>query len=158
MDGITLNITGTLLGPLEKMKEDLPQVEKRALYHAAYYLKEKIQQSLLSSIPKANQKNQKYNDTLIDAVGFTHVDGASLNINAMGSRKPGSGTYRTRFFEENTKDRYQKTFNGVNRKKKKFVGHITGTGFFRNAVSANEATAVELMRQVISEYIQEINN
>lgn len=158
MDGITLNITGTLLGPLEKMKEDLPQVEKRALYHAAYYLKEKIQQSLLSSIPKANQKNQKYNDTLIDAVGFTHVDGASLNINAMGSRKPGSGTYRTRFFEENTKDRYQKTFNGVNRKKKKFVGHITGTGFFRNAASANEATAVELMRQVISEYIQEINN
>lgn len=155
MDAIKLKVTGTLMGPLEELKEQLPRAEKRALYKAAYYLRDKIRQSLSSAIPKATQPNPKYNDTLIDAVGFTKVDGASLNVNAMGTRKPGSGTYRARFFEEGTKDRYQKIRNGIRLKKKKFLGHIGPTHFFRDAVQTNESQAVELMRQVINEYVQE---
>ena len=157
MDGITLKITGTLLGPINKMKEELPQVEKRALVHAAYYLRDKIRQSLVEAIPKATMHNPKYSDTLVDAVHFTKVDGASVNVNAMGNRKPKSGTFRTRFFERDTKDRYQKTFNGIKRKKKKFIGHITGTSFFSNAVNANQNATIQMMRDVISEYIQEWN-
>ena len=155
MDGISLKVTGTLLGPLEELKHELPKAERRALYRAAYFLRDKIRQSLTSSLPKATNRNPKYSDTLIDAVGFTKVDGASLNINAMGNRKKTSGTYRTRFFEENTRDRYQKTYKGVRLKKKRFLGHITGTRFFNNAVEANQSAAVELMRSVINEYVQE---
>ena len=155
MDGISLKVSGTLLGPLEKMKEELPRAEKRALYRSAYFLRDKIRQSLVSSVPKAETHSPKYSDTLVDAVGFTKVDGASLNINAMGNRKKGSGTYRTRFFENDTKDRYQKTYRGIKLKKKRFLGHITGTKFFSNAVQANQSAAIELMREVINEYIQE---
>ena len=156
MDAISLKISGTLLGPLEELKEELPRAEKRALYRAAYFLRDKIRQSLSTDIPKATQPNQKYNDTLVDAVGFTRVDGASLNVNALGTRKPGSGTYRTRFFEEGTKDRYQKTRNGVRLKKKKFIGKIGATHFFKNSVQTNENQAVDLMREVINQYVQEI--
>ena len=155
MDGISFRISGSLLGPLEQMQKELPRAEKRALYRAAYFLRDKIRQSLVSSIPKAETHSPKYSDTLVDAVGFTKVDGASLNINAMGSRKKGSGTYRTRFFENDTKDRYQKTYRGIKLKKKRFLGHITGTHFFSNAVSQNESQAVNLMRDVISEYVRE---
>lgn len=155
MDGISFRISGSLLGPLEEMQKELPRAEKRALYRAAYYLRDKIRQSLVSSVPKAETHNPKYSDTLIDAVGFTKVDGASLNINAMGNRKKGSGTYRTRFFENDTKDRYQKTYRGIKLKKKRFLGHITGTHFFSNAVSQNESQAVNLMRDVITEYVRE---
>ena len=155
MDGISFRISGSLLGPLEEMQKELPRAEKRALYRAAYFLRDKIRQSLVSSIPKAETHSPKYSDTLIDAVGFTKVDGASLNINAMGNRKKGSGTYRTRFFENDTKDRYQKTYRGIKLKKKRFLGHITGTHFFSNAVSQNESQAVNLMRDVISEYVRE---
>ena len=110
MEGITFRITGNLRGPLDEMREQLPRAEKRALYRAAYFLRDKIRQSLTSSLPKATNRNPKYSDTLIDAVGFTKVDGASLNINAMGNRKKTSGTYRTRFFENDTRDRYQKSY------------------------------------------------
>ena len=158
MDNISLKITGSLLGPLEKLKEELPRAEKRALYRAAYFLRDKIRESLVSNIPKATSHNPKYTDTLVDAVGFTKVDGASLNINAMGNRKKGSGTYRTRFFENNTKDRYQKTYRGIKLKKKRFLGHITGTHFFSSSVSQNESQAVNLMRDVISEYVRECYN
>lgn len=158
MDNISFKISGSLLGPLEQMQKELPRAEKRALYRAAYFLRDKIRQSLVSSVPKAETHSPKYSDTLVDAVGFTKVDGASLNINAMGSRKKGSGTYRTRFFENDTKDRYQKTYRGIKLKKKRFLGHITGTHFFSNAVSQNESQAVNLMRDVISEYVKECYN
>ena len=158
MDGISFRISGSLLGPLEQMQKELPRAEKRALYRAAYFLRDKIRQSLVSSVPKAETHSPKYSDTLVDAVGFTKVDGASININAMGNRKKGSGTYRTRFFENDTKDRYQKTYRGIKLKKKRFLGHITGTHFFSNAVSQNESQAVNLMRDVISEYVRECYN
>lgn len=154
MDGITFRITGNLRGPLEKMREELPRAEKRALYRAAYFLRDKIRQSLTTAIPKATQKNPKYNDTLVDAVGFTKVDGASLNVNAMGTRKTGSGTYRARFFEEGTRDRYQKTHNGIKLKRKKYIGKIGPTHFFKSAVQANQSAAIKLMEDVISEYVQ----
>ena len=108
--------------------------------------------------PVAATHNAKYNDTLVDAVGFTKVDGASLNINAMGNRKKGSGTYRTRFFENNTKDRYQKTYRGIKLKKKRFLGHITGTHFFSNTVDNSKDYIVSIMRDVISQYVRECYN
>ena len=52
MDGIRLKISGTLTGPLEELKEELPNAERRALYRAAYFLRDKIRQSLISSLPK----------------------------------------------------------------------------------------------------------
>lgn len=153
MDGITLKIEGTLTAPLEELREELPRAEKRALYRAAYFFRDKIRQSLSSSLPKATQPNPKYSDTLVDAVGFTRVDGASLNINAMGNRRKGSGTFRARFFEAGTKNRYQKSRNGVKLQKKKFIGKIKPTWFFHKAVNANEAQAIKLMEDVISEYV-----
>lgn len=154
MEGITLKLSGTLLGPLEKMQEEIPIAEKKALYTAAFYLKDKIKESINLSIPKATQRNPKYSDTLVDAVRFTSPDGASVNINAMGNRKPSSGTYRTRFFEDDTRDRYQKTYKGQKLKKKRYLGHITGTHFFKKGVDANKDTAVRLMEEVLSEYIE----
>lgn len=158
MDGITLKIEGTLTAPLEELREELPRAEKRALYRAAYFFRDKIRQSLSSSLPKATQANPKYSDTLVDAVGFTRVDGASLNINAMGNRKKSSGTFRARFFEAGTKNRYQKTRHGIKLQKKKFIGKIKGTFFFHRAVAANETQAVKIMEDVISEYVNTAMN
>lgn len=153
MDGIYFKISGSFKGKFEEVAEQMPNIEKRALYHAAYFLRDKIRESLVSAVPKATQRNPKYNDTLVDAVGFTRVDGASLVVNAMGTRKPGSGTYRTRFFEEGTRDRYHKKRNGIKLKKKKYIGKITGTKFFASAVQANRNAAVKMMEDVITEYV-----
>ena len=153
MDGITLSIRGSFKGNFDEIAKEMPNIEKRALYKAAYFLREKIQQSLISAVPKATQKNPKYIDTLVDAVGFSRVDGASTTINAMGTRKTGSGTYRTRFFEEGTVKRYHKKRNGIKLKKKKYIGLIKPTHFFSSAVNANKDAAVKLMEDVLTEYV-----
>ena len=134
MDGITLSIRGSFKGNFDEIAKEMPNIEKRALYRAAY-------------------KNPKYIDTLVDAVGFSRVDGASTTINAMGTRKTGSGTYRTRFFEEGTVKRYHKKRNGIKLKKKKYIGFIKPTHFFSSAVNANKDAAVKLMEDVLTEYV-----
>jgi hypothetical protein len=73
----------------------------------------------------------------------------------MGTRKKGSGTYRTRFFEDGTRERFIKKIHGVRLKKKKSVGKITGTKFFASAVNANKQAAIDIMRDTITEYVQE---
>ena len=153
MDGITLSIRGSFKGNFDEIAKEMPNIEKRALYRAAYFLRDKIRESLISAVPKATQKNPKYIDTLVDAVGFSRVDGASTTINAMGTRKTGSGTYRTRFFEEGTVKRYHKKRNGIKLKKKKYIGFIKPTHFFSSAVNANKDAAVKLMEDVLTEYV-----
>lgn len=155
MDNITLKVTGSLRGPFEEIATKMPRIEKRALYRAAYFLREKIQNQLISSLPASTKRNPKYSDTLVDAVQFTRVDGASLVVNAMGNRKPKSGTFRTRFFEEGTVERFHKKRNGIRLKKKKSVGHITGVHFFSSAVNANKEAAIQIMRDTIAEYVDE---
>lgn len=155
MDGITLKISGSFIGSFDDVAKKMPQIEKGALYKAAYFLRDKIRSSLISEVPKATLRNPKYNDTLVDAVGFTKVDGASLVVNAMGLNKKGSGAYRTRFFEEGTKERYQKSYAGVKLKKKRYLGRIEPTHFFKSAVDANKSAAIDLMREVLSKYVNE---
>ena len=155
MDGITLSIRGSFKGNFDEIAKEMPNIEKRALYRAAYFLRDKIRESLISAVPKATQKNPKYIDTLVDAVGFSRVDGASTTINAMGTRKTGSGTYRTRFFEDGTVKRYHKKRNGIRLKKKKYIGFIKPTRFFASAVNANKQAAIDIMRDTITEYVQE---
>lgn len=155
MDGITLSIRGSFKGNFDEIAKEMPNIEKRALYRAAYFLRDKIRESLISAVPKATQKNPKYIDTLVDAVGFSRVDGASTTVNAMGTRKTGSGTYRTRFFEEGTVKRYHKKRNGIKLKKKKYIGFIKPTRFFASAVNANKQAAIDIMRDTITEYVQE---
>ena len=156
MDGITFKISGTFKGAFEEVVNQMPNIEKRALYHAAYFLRDEIRKSFKSKLPKADQRNPRYSDTLLDAVGFSKVDGASLNVNAMGNRKSSSGTYRARFFEAGTKDRYQKTRNGIRLKKKKFIGKIKPTNFFSSTVQANRGMVASKMEEVIIPYIKQI--
>ena len=156
MDGISFKIEGSLIGKFEETAKEMPRIEKKALYRAAYYLRDQIRNNLIAKVPKANTRNPKYTDTLIDAVGFTRPDGGSLVVNALGTRAPGSGTFRTRFFEAGTKERYQLRRNGIKLKKKKSVGALPAKPFFQGAVRANEGQAVNLMRETITKYITEI--
>ena len=155
MDGISYKVEGTLVGKFEETAREMPGIEKLALYKAGFFLRDKIRQQLLTNVPKANVKNPKYNDTLLDAIAFTHPDGASITVNALGNRKSGSGTFRTRFFEAGTHNRFHKQQNGIKLKKKRAIGKITGNHFFSTAVNANESAVISIMEQVISKYIKD---
>ena len=154
MDQISYQIQGTFKGSFDEVAKKMPDIERHALYHAAYYMRSKIKEYLKHAVPKSDQRNPKYIDTLQDAVLFTRPDGASLTVHAMGNRKKGSGTYRTRFFERGTRDRYQKTWNGVKLKKKRFLGSIKPTHFFADAVAAERGNVAKQMEEIIAQYIE----
>lgn len=156
IEGINFKISGSFIGPFEEVAEQMPRIEKRALYKAAIFLRDCVRKSIISNVPKSTLRNPKYNDTLADAARFTKVDGASLTVHALGTRASGSGTYRTRFFEKGTKERYQKTFNGIKLKKKRRLGKIGATNFFSSAIEANRTQAQQIMADVIGQYVQEI--
>lgn len=154
MDQIKFFVKGTFKGSFDDVARQMPDIERHALYHAAYYMRDKIKEYLKRAVPKSDEHNPKYIDTLQDAVLFTRPDGASLVVHAMGNRKKGSGTYRTRFFEAGTKDRYQKTWNGVKLKKKRYLGSIKPTHFFGDAVAAERSNVARQMEEIIGIYIE----
>lgn len=153
MEGIKFKISGSFIGAFDEIAEQMPTIEKKALYRAAIFLRDKVRESIISNVPKSTVRNPKYADTLADAARFTKVDGGSLYVHALGSRASNSGTYRTRFFENQTKERYQKTFNGKKLKKKRHLGHVGPTHFFSSAIDANKQTAVSLMEDTLSRYV-----
>lgn len=154
MDKIEVKITGTLTTKFEEAVREIPKMERLALYRAGFFLRDKIRQQLIKSVPKATTPNPRYNDTLVDAVGFTRPDGGSIIVNAMGLNRSGSGAFRARFFEGGTRDRYAKTRNGAKLKKKRFLSKIGPTHFFSNAVNANKAGVVSIIEDVIKKYVK----
>ena len=143
---------------IDTMKKEMPDVERSMLYAGAFLIKDKAKEEFVRKLPAATKSNPKYNDTLLDAIRLTKIDGGTITIHTLGSRDSSSGTYRARFFEGGTKDRYQKTRNGNKLKKKKFIGKISPLNFFGTAVQTMEGQAFSTMQKILDNYIESKNN
>lgn len=88
----------------------------------------------------------KYSDNLVDAIRIKkfsneYDEELSTGVHIMGTRAKTSGTYRTRFFEKGTADRYQDNIRGTQLKKPRYIGRIHATNFFK---AANDAVLPQL--------------
>ena len=134
---------------------DLYKIERAALRKSARILYDNTKINLLSSVPKPTQSNPKYTDTLVDAVRMAvHQDNTNnfyFVVHIMGTRKSGSGTFRTKFFEGGTaprhtkapyKDRLGRTYPaGLNR------GSLKPTNFFATAIAGSEGTVINAIQK-----------
>lgn len=134
---------------------DLYKIERAALRKSARILYDNTKINLLSSVPKPTQPNPKYTDTLADAVRMAvHQDNTNnfyFVVHIMGTRKSGSGTFRTKFFEGGTspritkspyKDRLGRSYPaGLNR------GSLKPTNFFASAISGSEQTVINAIQK-----------
>lgn len=143
---------------INAMKKELPDVERRMLLTGALTIRDKAKEQLIGVLPNVTKRSQKYNDSLVDAVRISKPDGGSITVHTLGVRDKGSGTFRARFFEGGTKDRYQKTFNGKKLKKKRLIGKISPLGFFSTAVQTAQGKAFANMQSVLDKYIESKNN
>ena len=130
-------------------------IQRVAVLAGARSLLESIRQSVITNVSKSTIPNPKYKDTLVDAVLMSkeRTDGSRI-VHAYGTREPKSGTYRLRFFNKDTKERYQKTFNGKKLKKKRFLSHITGTDFFNRGYQSGRSAAENAMKNAILKLIE----
>ena len=150
----------------EKFKEltskEMTKAVKRAVNKAANTLKANTL-SELHSIGLNISSNNKYSDRLDDGVRMRKASGnydedIYSMVHIMGSQATGSGTFRLRFFEAGTNDRYQTEIHGTPLKKPRYIGRIKPYRFFQAANSTLESQLDSIYMDEIDKTIQKINN
>lgn len=137
--------------------EEFHKAKIRALKAGGMVLKKAAQSGFDTSGIK-NNPNPKYSDLLRDGIMMTRTDEveSKLKVHILGTRSSKSGTFRLRFFENGTKDRYQKTYKGRPLKKKRFVGKIPDGkySFFNTSIDASQQDATSMFEKVLLESIE----
>jgi len=118
--------------------KDWEKIKKRALNKAAAHIKKDAKKLFKTKLPAATKKSPKYNDRLIDAIRSSKVEETglaelSIKLHVMGTKKKGSGTFRARFFEGETKERTMPSYvDKLGRKypKSRSIGKIEALHFF----------------------------
>lgn len=147
---------------IEEMRRIAPEIEDAALFKGASVLKLATKDQLIKVLPAATKPSPKYDDVLTDAILYGKPQGNDqgkiIKISILGNRNSKSGTFRLRFFENGTKDRYQKTYAGKKLHPKRFLGHINALNFFHDAVVQNEQQVAQAMEEIINKKMSEIQN
>ena len=146
-------------------EKDWKTVKKRALSSGANTLKKEAKKSLKTLLPNSTKRSDKYKDKLIDAIRSSKIQDKGLaemtvKVHTMGTKKSGSGTFRTRFFEGGTKERTQKprvVSKGRKYTHSRKVGKIKALHFFSDSVSNSKIAETDITK-VLEEQIQKINN
>ena len=160
--GISLKIDNKAIkATMNGFGEEFHKSKIKALKAGGMVLK-KAAQSGFDTSGIRNDPNPKYSDLIRDGIMMTRTDEveSKLKVHIMGTRNKQSGTFRLRFFENGTKDRYQKTFKGQPLKKKRLVGKIPDGkySFFNTSVDAAQADATSTFERVLYEAIDKAWN
>jgi len=134
---------------------EIKKAQKDALRESAKILQKKAKENLSSSgIKGVRHKGHKwsrggvhgkYSDSLLDAIRVSvdknmNEDTIEAKVHIMGTRKKGSGTFRTKFFEKGT------------------VHGIKGTGFFASAKSQSESLIMSSLEDNLIKSLEKIIN
>ena len=142
---------------IDAVSKVMARAESAALRKGAQVLKKNTKSNLTSTGIRIGI-NPLYIDKLSDGVMSSKVKEGSIIVHIMGTRKKGSGTFRLRFFEGGTKERYQKTWKGKKLKVPRRLGHIKAYGFFNSAVSSSTDEVMKAMDEQLTKYIQKAWN
>lgn len=111
-----------------------------------------------------NHPNDPYQgDEIWDAVRLGRLrdeDGEdiSMKVHIYGSKKDDSQTYRFRFLENGTRDRYAKTYNGKPLTKPRYLGRISPRNWFKSAQDSVFPQMERIFLERIEKCINKVNN
>ena len=141
---------------------DWLRAERNMLKIAGRKVQKYYKDRMKTMLPNATKRSSKYSDRLIDAIRMTKVktntDEISLKVHTMGTRKPNSGTFRARFFNNSTE---------TPRQRKKLIDALgrtykgTNTGILKQVNYFDEYQNQNVMNDLNNELqkqIEKINN
>lgn len=127
----------------ELTRTEMNRAVRNALRAGAKVLQQRTRENVTTGIKtRNNHPGLPYNKGNIeDAVRLGKIESgygslatdASITVSIYGTKKADSKTFRLRFLEKGTKDRYQKSYSGKPLQKPRYLGKITGRWFFKNA-------------------------
>lgn len=161
--GFETNIEEVFNAFCDLTQKEMRGVVRKAIAKGEQELKKQTKANLASSIQNRGRSEGLFNDEIDDAVIAGKIKGEygeelEGKVHIMGTRKSGSGTYRARFLEKGTKERYAKTWKGQALKKERYLGAVTPKWFFRSANSQVLPQMERIYMAEIEKAIQKINN
>lgn len=158
MDKAELKIVSdTLNRSIQDVLKVMSRAEQSALRKGANVIKKNTKANLKTTGINIGH-NPKYTDTLNDGVRTSKVKDGAVVVHVMGTQKTGSGTFRLRFFEGGTQERYAKTYKGRPLKKKHRLGSIKSYNFFNSALSSSQSEVMDAMDAQLTKYIEKAWN
>lgn len=146
----------------ERMGAILPEIEQSVLKSGAMSLKEKVKEAFVSKLPSAARPIKKpYNNyaptPLVEGVRQSAVDTSSntVKVHLLGSHGQDM-TWLTRMYEDETKPRYQRYYNGKKRKKKKHTGKLKGYHFFEPTIQSEIESVSKFMGSVYENKLNKV--
>lgn len=109
-----------------------------------------------------NHPNGKYeSESILDAVRIGKLqdkydEDMYLKVHVMGTGRPASKTFRFRFLEKGTKERYAKTYKGRELTKPRYLGKIQPRRYFARSVNTVDIEGIYLKE--IQKSIEKLNN
>jgi HK97 gp10 family phage protein len=142
---------------------EMTKAIKRALNKAAVILKDLTKNNFLASGINSHSPESKYNDSLEDGVRMIKARGNYdedfySTVHIMGTRASDSGTFRLRFFEKGTQDRFQQSIHGKPLQKPRYIGRIKPYWFFKNANQQIESQIDNIYLAEIDKATEKVNS
>ena len=139
--------------------DEMTYAVKRALRIGAREIRSKTQSNMTGSFLRRNNHPGKYNDRIEDAAMVGKVKGnfdsdLYIKVHIMGTRDDKSGTFRARFLEKGTQERY----NRKGLKKERWTGSVSPMWFFKKAQVQVGTNLDRIYLTEIDKAINKINN
>lgn len=147
-------VTDTLNRSIEDVLKVMSRAESSALRAGASVIRRTARQNAKSTGVKVMARSEKYTDRLIDAIRASKVKDGSIVVHTMGTQAKGSGTFRMRFFEGGTKERWQKKVNGRALLHPRKLGKIDPHPFFNPAVQSSSKEVFQAMDEKLRATIE----
>ena len=147
-DFIAVDLEDTL-NKFNVTKQEVAGAVRHGVSDSANMIKEQAKSSLQNTGLNVTF-SKHYSSPLIEGVkAYMYRDMPVGVVHIMGDSHNNDGTWRLRFFESGTKERF--TRKGFNR------GHITGTGFFEQAIQGKQAVVESIIDSAIQNNIKDID-
>ena len=172
--GLECNIEDTFSKFCDMTATEMNRAVRRALRSGAQELRKQTRANALSGMNSRNNpawydgKRITYDDNVEDAVRLSKIEGGfdtelSQKVHVMGTRKSGSQTYKFRFLEKGTKQRYANNYRNRNGelkrlKQPKKLGQITGRRWFQAAQQAVFPQLDGIYIREIEKAVNKLNN
>ncbi len=149
----------------ELSKKEMTQTMKNAVRACAQEIRKKTKSAARAGIKTTNNHpNDPYHgDEVWDAPRLGKLNDRAgeemyVKVHIFGSRKSDSQTYRYRFLDVGTRDRYARTYKGKPLQKPRYLGRIKGRKWFVNAQNEVAPQMERIFMERIDKCINKLNN
>ena len=163
---MTKGLENNLLETWGQFKElastEIVNAVKRAMRKSAKEIQQKTVENARAGIKTYNNHpNGEYEQgSILDAVRVSKIndrydEDLYIKVHVMGTGKPNSKTFRFRFLEKGTRDRYATTYKGKQLSKPRYLGRIQPRRYFAQA--NNSVNVEDIYLKEIEKAIDNIN-